>query len=305
MSTLLDVPEDLAVRTTEQGFPYIPSFPQQTPAGTPFLTAPGVHLISFPQVDFSSLSDFLEGYGPELEFGDYLNDPTELDPTTALTKLAGQNCYASWGPKRSTNAQAGKYVDNIKSSGHGSVLEHANITFLIYGISRSETHEDVRHRAGRAFSQLSQRYVSGKVLRFVERPEYQANPVLHERFVQWIDAFAQEYDWRSEHLLAEQSGGSEIMSAEARTDRRKKVQQAARSVLPNETETTMVTTGNVRAWRHFIEMRANAHAEIEIRSVALRIYLCLVTIAPLLFSDYTIIGLPDGTYAVDTPYRKV
>jgi thymidylate synthase (FAD) len=95
------------------------------------------------------------------------------------------------------------------------------------------------------------------------------------------------------------------MSAEARTDRRKKVQQAARSMLPNETETTMVTTGNTRAWRHFIEMRANEHAEVEIRSVAFRIYLCLVAVAPIPFNDYTVVELPDGTYAVDTPYRKV
>jgi thymidylate synthase (FAD) len=74
------------------------------------------------------------------------------------------------------------YFERLTSAGHGSVLEHANFSFLLYAISRSVTHELVRHRAGVGISQVSQRYVSGAVLRFVERPEYQNDPELHAHF---------------------------------------------------------------------------------------------------------------------------
>ena len=55
---------------------------------------------------------------------------------------------------------------------------------------------------------------------------------------------------------------------EHNTDRRKAIRQAARAVLPNATETKIFVTGNVRAWRHFIEMRAATFADWEIRSLA-------------------------------------
>lgn len=139
----------------------------------------------------------------------------------------------------------------------------------------------------------------------MERPEYQNVPDLHERFLKRIDAAALEYENIAKRLIELQTSGEQILSAEAKTDLRKKVQQCARSVLPNETEAPIVVTGNVRAWRHFIEMRANEHAETEIREVAFRIFLCLVLVESILFDDYEIKKLSDGTHAVTTKYRKV
>lgn len=185
-----------------------------------------------------------------------------------------------------------------------SVLEHASFNFMLYGISRSVTHELVRHRAGVAISQISQRYVAGSVLRFVERPEYQQDKELHRLFEERVDRAAAEYEAMAERLLERQEGGASMLTADYKTDARKKVQQAARSLLPNETEAPMVFTGNVRALRHIIEMRADAHAESEIRNLALRIFLCLRTVDPILFGDYEIRELPDGTYTVSTKNRK-
>lgn len=287
------------------GYPSISSLALATPAGTPYLTAPGVHLIGRTSVSLDAMRPFLEGYAPELGFADYLDDPTPLPAGTQLAKTAGQLCYMSFGPKRTTNADADRYFRNIRESGHGSVLEHAAFSFLCCGISRSVTHELVRHRAGFAFSQVSQRYVSGKVVRFVERPEYASDPELHALFTERIDRAAREYEQLSQALLDRQRAGSELLSAEARTDLRKKVQQAARSVLPNETEAPIVVTANARAWRHFLEMRASAHAEIEIRALAIRIYCCLVAIEPILFGDYDVVDLPDGTHALHTQHPKV
>ncbi len=295
----------IEIAETNPGYPSVVSPTFATGAATPYLCAPGVALLARPAVASGNIADFLGGFAPELQFPQYLDDPTPLTDAAQICKLAGQLCYMSFAPKRTTNADASRYFQNIKSSGHGSVLEHANFTMLFYGISRSVTHELVRHRAGFGFSQVSQRYVSGRVLRFVERPEYQEDAELHASFERRIDFAAQEYETVATRLLAQQKSGSEILSGEAKTDQRKKVQQAARSVLPNETEAPIVVTGNVRAWRHFLEMRANPHAETEIRALAFRTYLCLVTVEPLLFDDYRIMTLGDGTFGVETDYAKV
>ena len=79
------------------------------------------------------------------------------------------------------------------------------------------------------------------------------------------------------------------------SDRRKAIRQAARSVLPNATETKIFVTANVRAWRHFIEMRGAGFADWEIRNLAIIILKILEQESPLLFSDFTIDELPDGT----------
>lgn len=276
-----------------------------SPNGTPYLTRPGVAVLARPSMNLAGLAGFLNGYGDDSPFLNYLHDPTLLPDSAQLCKVAGQLCYMSFGRKRSYNADAERYFTNLKSSGHGSVFEHANFSLLLYGISRSVTHELIRHRPGLAYSQQSQRYVSGRMLRFVERPEYAIDEVLHTQFLQRIERAAEEYATITERILQMQQEGTQLLNAEERTDLRKKVQQTARSVLPNETEAPILVTGNVRAWRHVISMRASAHAETEIRELAVRIFLCLYLTDPLLFSDYTLEQLPDGTLAVSTEFEKI
>jgi thymidylate synthase (FAD) len=290
--------------TVNDGFPAIHSQVHHTEAGTPYLKTPGVVVLAKPQTNVAGLGGFLEGFDPILRFTEYLDDPVDLPDSSQLCKTAGQTCYASFGPRRSKNDVAAAYFERLTSAGHGSVLEHSSFSFLLYGISRSVTHELVRHRAGAAFSQISQRYVSGNVLRFVERPEYQEEGELHRLFGERADRAAAEYEAMAEQLLERQEGGASMLTADYKTDARKKVQQTARSLLPNETEAPMVFTGNVRALRHIIEMRAEAHAESEIRNLVLRIFLCLRTADPILFGDYELGGLPDGTYSVSTKNRK-
>jgi thymidylate synthase (FAD) len=290
--------------TVENGFPAVHSPVYRTGTGTPYLKAPGVVMLARPQTNVAGLAGFLEGFDPELRFPEYLDDPTRLPDSSQLCKTAGQTCYMSFGPRRTKNENAAAYIERLTSAGHGSVLEHASFSFLLYGISRSVTHELVRHRAGVGFSQISQRYVSGAVLRFVERPEYQEDEELHRLFEERANRAASEYGEMADLLLDRQGGGNSMLSADYKTDARKKVQQTARSLLPNETEAPMVFTGNVRALRHIIEMRADAHAESEIRNLALRLFLCAFTVDPILFGDYRIGELPDGTYTVATEHRK-
>ena len=289
--------------TVSDGFPAIHSPVSRTDAGTAYLKTPGIVMLARPRTNIAGLEGFLEGFDEGLRFSEYLDDPMELPDSSQLCKTAGQLCYASFGPRRTTNENAAAYFGRLTSAGHGSVLEHANFSFLLYGISRSVTHELVRHRH-LGFSQVSQRYVSGSVLRFVERPEYQDGGGLHRLFEERADRAAAEYEGMAGRLLERQEGGDAMLSADYKTDARKKVQQTARSLLPNETEAPMVFTGNVRALRHIVEMRADEHAESEIRKLAVRIFLCLVTAEPILFGDYQLQSLPDGTHKVTTKYRK-
>lgn len=296
-------------------WPRFDSKPQKTTDGTSYLTAPGVVLLAQPTVLQQVIEGFLEGFDPGLEFPAYIDDDdivsdVETNPNghsdgATLVKTAGQLCYMSFGPNRTKNDEAQKYIDNVLKSGHGSVLEHAQYSFLLWGADRSFTHELVRHRTGVAFSQVSQRYVDGKVLRFVERPEYQNDDVLHQMFLGRIDRAVLEYDTIAKILVERQLKGDTSLSGEKRTELRKKVNQAARSCLPNETEAPIIFSGNIRALRHVCEMRAAGAADVPIREVTTRIFLAMRHIEPTLFHDYKLFELPDGTYAVATDWRKV
>jgi thymidylate synthase (FAD) len=286
----------------------LPAFQSEvfrTARGTPYLKSAGVVMIGYTKFDLSGARPFLAGFGDELRFEDYLDDPVTLQDAEALMKFCGQLCYLSLGQKRSWNKDAATYFRNIKESKHGSVLEHASFNFLIYGADRAFTHELVRHRSGVAYSQVSQRYVDGSVLRFVERREYQSDPELHARFETWIDLARAEYNERATILMARQQEGLEVLQGEKARDLRKKVNQAARSCLPNEVEAPICFTANLRALRHIVEMRADKPADIAIRDVAFKLYLCAEQMSSNLFSDYERVNLPDGVPAVTTPYRKV
>lgn len=290
---------------TDDVFPSIVSPVFTTPGGVRYLRAPGVITLARTMAAPEGPALFLSGFPEDLGFADAASDPTRLPDGAQICKTAGQLCYMSFGPKRTTNAEAARYFANILASGHGSVLEHASYSFLAYGISRSVTHELVRHRAGFAFSQVSQRYVSAQTLRFVERPEFQADDDLHDAFVARIERVANDHAQLERRLREHQREGSDALAAEGATARRKQIQQAARALLPNETEAPIVVTGNVRAWRHFIEARANEHADVEIRLLAHAIFRCLREIEPTLFGDYVEAVLGDGSIAVSTATPKV
>jgi len=83
-----------------------------------------------------------------------------------LCEIAGRVCYMSFAKPRPGGNSA--YIGHIMEVGHGSVIEHAVFNLVITGVSRSFTHELVRHRAGFGYSQLSQRYVDESIADYVE-----------------------------------------------------------------------------------------------------------------------------------------
>lgn len=234
-------------------------------------------------------------------------------PLEQLTAMAGKGCYDSYG-------EDGRNIeDHIKSlinSRHGSVLEHGNISLFIEGISRGCSHEIVRHRAGFAYSQRSTRYVDEGDCAIVLDPFYadirrrqtagdsQESQVtddeirLHDNFIASCIGSIAEYNLAVTNLIATQLEGKSVVEA------RKWARGKARQLLPHAIETRMTMTGNLRAWRHFIESRSNRFAEAEIRRLAEKVFLTIKDLAPTIFEDYKY-ELIDGYYEYTTPNTKV
>ena len=219
---------------------------------------------------------------------------TDTDGGAALVEFAGRACYQSWSkpnPRTATNAS---YIRHIIDVGHFSVLEHASVSFYITGISRSCTHELIRHRHF-SYSQLSQRYVPEHDSQVVAPAGIEDDPELQEIFMAAADASRAAYTELLSRLEAKFADQASAVL------RRKQARQAARAVLPNATETRIVVTGNYRAWRHFIAMRASEHADVEIRRLAIECLRQLIDVAPQVFSDFEITVLADGTEVATSP----
>ncbi len=256
-----------------------------------FIRHPKVYLVGRQVLSEPSVAEFLDDHG----VGEWTTDAQS--PSEALPEIAGRLCYMSFRKPRPGGNTA--YLGHIKAVGHGSVMEHTVWNFIFTGLSRSCTHELVRHRAGFGYSQLSQRYVDESVADFVEPASIADDPELHEIYRAAVEHAQEAYIKLVDGLQAKFS------DVEDKTLRRKMARQAARSVLPNATETKIFVTANARALRHFIELRCNEHAETEIREVAALVLDILHKEAPSLFSDYEFITLPDGTRAATTPHNKV
>jgi thymidylate synthase (FAD) len=222
---------------------------------------------------------------------------TDAEGGQALAEFAGRACYQSWKKPNPATATNAGYLRHILDSAHLSVLEHGSVTFYMTGVSRSLTHELIRHRHF-SYSQLSQRYVPGRDAAMVEPAVIADDPALHKTFVEAAEASVRAYN----ELL--QGLEKRFEDEPDATLRRKRARQAARAVLPNAAETRIVVTGNYRAWRHFIAMRATEHADVEIRELAVECLRQLKNVAPNVFADFEITALPDGTEVASSPYGE-
>ncbi|MER7167245.1 FAD-dependent thymidylate synthase, partial [Micromonospora sp. NPDC000207] len=115
---------------------------------------PAVHLIGWTHFN-APLMENLTGWS------------TDADGGQALAEAAGRACYQSWKKPNPATATNAGYLAHILEIGHLSVLEHGSVTFYFTGVSRSFTHELIRHRHF-SYSQLSQRYVPERDAAMVE-----------------------------------------------------------------------------------------------------------------------------------------
>lgn len=217
----------------------------------------------------------------------------DASDSALLSEYAGRGCYDSWDKPNPDTADNPRYIRHIIEVNHHSVLEHGSITFRIDEVSRSLTHELIRHRH-MSPSQQSQRYVTANsTLKPVVPPLFKAlwqdDPMLPISETQGIIEGVWEHTLKAytnlieiwEQRLIREYGGIKV-----NTIIRKRAREAARCVLPNMTPTSITITGNHRTWRHFLELRGSLHADAEIRELALALYYWLTDLAPELYADF-------------------
>lgn len=213
----------------------------------------------------------------------WVHDGAASDAERAA-EAAGRVCYMSFGDRQHRKSTA-EYLANIIAQGHGSVLEHANFTLLVDGITRALSHQLVRHRVGFAYSQLSQQYNDESGATFAEPEGLSRDAGLQQRWNRWSDETLSLYG-----ALLRFNGHDTAADGASLTkkERSRLARSIARSVLPNATLTTLVTTGNARAWRYLLRTRGDIAGDLEMRAYCVAAYRILNGIAPHLFAGFGI-----------------
>ncbi len=172
-----------------------------------------------------------------------------------LAYTAARTCYSEKLPQDIwQDVQSGKIAEEkmrkllhaVIESGHGTVIEHISFTFAISGVSRSLTHQLVRHRMGVSFDQQSQRYVRYKHPQYTVPGSIADDDELLSKFSEAIEGNVELY---SEML------GRDVPAEDARF------------LFPNGMQTNLVMTVNLRELIHMSGLRLCTMAQWEIRKL--------------------------------------
>jgi thymidylate synthase (FAD) len=187
----------------------------------------------------------------------------------ATVTAAIRQCYSAVGAEelqeKTNKVTQERLIGQITASGHTSTIEHAAFTFAIEGISRTCSHQLVRHRIA-SFSQQSQRYVdlSKKGMCYIVPPQIKAKKASREKFKKLMEEVEENYCQLIKSGLAPED---------------------ARFLLPNACETKIVVTMNARSLANFFRLRTCRRAQWEIRALAEAMMKLAKEAAPLLFAN--------------------
>ena len=260
-----------------------------------FIDEPQVFVLAQTAVNWKGIEKYLSEIGAD-EYSDELQEIAPEDSTDSelLLEIAGRSCYKSFGAGLNPNVKKTRkgnktYLGNIIKSKHGSVLEHATVTFAFVGVSRVFTHELVRHRVGTAFSQESLRYVrleeltawypesfgkevigqlydALKKVEKVPRDSYTKDEWVKSRVEFLKETFQATY----EQLEQTQQNISNMLYLDYLDSDfhiKKAITSAMRRLAPIGLGTGIIFTTNHRNLRHILEQRTSPAAEEEIRLV--------------------------------------
>ncbi len=203
---------------------------------------------------------------------------------------AAKLCYSSSDieslMKNLSEDQVTKFVEMLGSFGHESPFEHISFTFGIEGVSRSLTHQLVRHRIGSSYSQKSQRYVTEGSFEYVVPPDIKAIPEAYSLYIEAMEQQQETYDQLAELLFEKHY---EALLKVGKTEKQAKASaqklaiEDARFVLPNACETKIIVTMNARALFNFFHHRCCHRAQWEIRELAVEMLKLVRNVAPTVF----------------------
>lgn len=247
------------------------------------ITTPKTYLIAKSKIEENEINRYLEDIG---------NPKWKIDHSVSngenLIEFAGRMCYRSWqeyDPEKPLCSNHnvsrvregnGSYIKNVLSKKHGSILEHVSATFIFRDVSRVVTHELVRHRSGVSVSQESLRFVRLDDLRFYIPEALNGNEEAINK-IEEVVSFLEKV----------QLDLADIFNIDNIADfhTKKQLTSAFRRLAPEGLLTTIVVTGNLRAWRHIIEVRTSEGAEEEIRIVLSEVAETLSKEYPNVFQD--------------------
>ena len=239
-----------------------------------------------------------------------LNHTPNPEQTIAM---AAKLCYSASEiedlKKGLTEEKIEKFVDRLAKMGHESPFEHVTFTFGIEGVSRSLTHQLVRHRIA-SYSQQSQRYVDAEDFEYVIPLSIQESTIIHhapddieyttedifthamkvarENYVVLRDDlyYSQVGKWFRDHGILASTDDYRKFKEEHKKEANammKKACEDARYVLPNATTTKIICTFNVRSLWNFFKHRLCNRAQWEIREMAEEMLKLCIEVAPTLF----------------------
>lgn len=194
---------------------------------------------------------------------------------------AAKLCYSAVGidelEKKLDDESAKRFLNMLMSYGHESPIEHVSFTFAVEGVSRSLSHQLVRHRIA-SYSQQSQRYVRLKQFEYIVPPEIEKDEEARKIFVNAMENSQKDYDKLTDILREKYlKDGIEPIAAE------KKAIEDARYVFPNACETKVIFTMNARTLVNFFNHRCCNRAQWEIRNLADQMLKLVKEVAPILF----------------------
>lgn len=181
-----------------------------------------------------------------------------------------------------------RFISMLATIGHESPFEHISFTFGIEGVSRSLTHQLVRHRIGSSYSQKSQRYVREGSFEYIIPPHIDDIPQARKIYIKAMEDAQSTYDKLANQLFEEHykyylsKGKAENI---ARNAAEKQSIEDARYVLPNSCETKIVVTMNARALFNFFNKRCCNRAQWEIRELAMQMLKLVINVAPNIFKN--------------------
>ncbi|WML36287.1 FAD-dependent thymidylate synthase [Clostridium sp. OS1-26] len=190
-------------------------------------------------------------------------------------------CYSAVGvdeiEKNLDEDKALKFLNMLMSYGHESPVEHVSFTFAIEGVSRSLTHQLVRHRLA-SYSQQSQRYVRLEQFQYIIPPEIEKDNEVRKIFIDSMERSQESYSQLTEILKDKHiKNGMDPIAAE------KRAIEDARYVFPNACETKIMVTMNARTLMNFFKHRCCNRAQWEIKALADEMLKQVKDIAPILF----------------------
>lgn len=291
-----DEPEFKSSRTAEIASNVLIFEPTVFPVGQTQMDPGGINRWA----EFNGLDDHLDN--TETPLGRMWADMDDESSIARMIEFGGRHCYRAWEKGRSRS----DYIANIIEMEHGSVLEHATINWAIQGVSRSLSLELARHRVGIALSQESQRYVDASKINFIVPPIVsflvggQNDPVgsnVLELFLadnmNMLERYTDLQQAINERIENQVADGN----IKADTMAKKRANEAARALLPNDTETRFLWTTNMRLLLHFLWLRGGMGADLEIRRLAVELLRHAQFIAPEIFNSMTT-KMEDGCYGV-------